>query len=427
MIAPTRITKCRLCGNTQLETVLDLGAQALTGVFPGDATTDVPVGPLELLKCHGEETCGLVQLAHDYDLGEMYGDQYGYRSGLNASMVKHLAAKVASLVARRPLDPGDVVLDIGANDGTTLSQYPTLSNGEHATLVGIDPTIKKFGKFYPDHIRKVPEFFSAATFRAALGKAGKPKAKAKARIITSISMFYDLPAPMRFVEEVASVLADDGIWHLEQSYLPLMLETNSYDTVCHEHVEYYALAQIRWMTSRAGLRIVDVQRNDVNGGSFAVTVAKGEGDAPIVAEMLEEERGLTSLDTWRAFAGRVARHRIELPQLLDQLREDGAKIAGLGASTKGNVVLQHCGITRSLLPEIAEVNPDKFGCFTPGSKIPIVSEADMRAKHPDVLVVLPWHFKKTFLERERAFLAAGGKLLFPLPSIELVSASSASS
>lgn len=405
----SRIHACRICGNTELPTVLDLGMQALTGVFPRERDADVLVGPLQLVKCHGEgDRCGLVQLAHDYDLGEMYGDNYGYRSGLNRAMVAHLAAKVAWLTKRRPLSSSDVVLDIGSNDGTTLCQYDA-----SMTLVGIDPTIKKFGHHYPAHIRKVPDFFSGKTFRAAMGE------NAKARIVTSISMFYDLPAPMRFVEDVASVLADDGVWHLEQSYLPLMLDTCSYDTVCHEHVEYYGLTQLQWMMSRAGLRITDVTLNEVNGGSFAVTVEKGKGDAPIVAELLAKEESLRSLKTWQAFAERVARHRVELPALLDRLAAEGKKVYGLGASTKGNVVLQYCGITERQLPAIAEVNPDKFGCFTPGTRIPIVSEETARAAKPDVFFVLPWHFRKTFVEREKAFVASGGKLLFPLPTIDL--------
>jgi hypothetical protein len=259
------------------------------------------------------------------------------------------------------------------------------------------------------------EFFDRAAFdRLALGK--------KARIITSIAMFYDLPAPMDFVRDVAASLADDGVWHLEQSYLPLMLQTNSYDTVCHEHLEYYSLRQIQWMTSRAGLRITDVSLNDVNGGSFAVTVEKGLGDAPVVREILEHETalGLAALETYRAFGERAARHRVELRALLCELNAAGKKVHGLGASTKGNVVLQYCGITPELLPCIAEVNSDKFGCYTPGTNIPIVSEESSRAAKPDVFWVLPWHFRKSFVEREGPFVASGGKLLFALPTIEFV-------
>lgn len=409
MKAPVKLTACRICGNANLVTVLDLGEQALTGVFPRTSSPEVESGPMALVKCHGREgCCGLVQLGHTYDLDELYGDNYGYRSGLNASMVRHLGAKVKWLLERRPLAKGDVVLDIGSNDGTTLGHYPA-----DVRRVGIDPTTEKFRRFHPTGIEAVADFFTAESFRKVAGDA-------KARIITSISMFYDLPAPMDFVRDVAAVLADDGIWHLEQSYCPSMLETNGYDTVCHEHLEFYGLAQLQWMTSRAGLRITDVSLNDVNGGSFAVTVEKGSGDAPIVAELLAKEAKLASLETWKAFSDTVARHRAELPALLGKLKAEGKKVLGLGASTKGNVVLQWCGIGPDLLEAIAEVNPDKFGCVTPGSRIPIISEDEARARKPDVWLVLPWHFRKTFLEREKAFIAGGGKLLFPLPTIEFV-------
>jgi hypothetical protein len=405
----TQLTKCRICGNENLVTVLDLGEQVLTGVFPKKKGEAITKGPLALVKCHGTPgCCGLVQLKHSYDLGEMYGDNYGYRSGLNRSMVKHLGAKVAHLLEQRPLSPGDVVLDIGSNDGTTLSFYPTT-----ATRIGIDPTTNKFRQYHPPGITAVADFFNAASFKKVAGDA-------KARIVTSISMFYDLPAPMDFVRDVAAVLADDGLWHLEQSYLPLMLETNSYDTACHEHLEYYGLAQLAWMTERAGLRISEVTFNDVNGGSFAVTVTKGSGHAPAVQELLKKEAHLESLETWKTFAATVARHRVELPALLADLKRQGKKVIGLGASTKGNVVLQYCGITPELLPAIAEVNPDKFGVFTPGTEIPIISEDEARAQKPDVFFVLPWHFRKTFVEREQPFMKAGGKLLFPLPKLDFV-------
>lgn len=400
------ISACRICESKSLEPVLDLGVQTLTGIFPRDRDAQITAGPLRLVKCMG--ACGLVQLGDDYDLDEMYGQNYGYRSSLNRSMVRHLSAKVEKLLARRPLEAGDVVLDIGSNDGTTLSQYP-----EHVTRIGIDPTAAKFAAYYPTGVKVAPEFFDAAAFARVAGNA-------KARIVTSIAMFYDLPSPMTFVTDIASILADDGVWHFEQSWLPLMLETNSYDTVCHEHLEYYALTQIRWMTRRAGLRIVDVELNDVNGGSIAVTAAKGEGDASIVDELIARETamGLDGLEVWRTFAANTARHRDELRATFERLRPK--KIVGLGASTKGNVVLQYCGLGPELLPSIAEVNADKFGCFTPGTKIPIVSEEEARAGKPDVFFVLPWHFKKGFVEREQPFLAGGGKLLFPLPTIELV-------
>jgi NDP-4-keto-2,6-dideoxyhexose 3-C-methyltransferase len=405
------IQTCRMCASKRLETALDLGVQALTGVFPRADAADVPGGPLVLVRC--VDGCGLVQLAGNYSLEQMYGSDYGYRSGLNASMVRHLHHKVTALRDRVPVGANDIVVDIGSNDGTTLGAFP-----RGPTLVGIDPTIAKFGSFYRDDIVKCPAFFDADTYR---GIAGAKQAK----LVTSISMFYDLPAPLQFVRDIASILAADGRWHFEQSYLPLMLERNSYDTACHEHVEYYALAQIVWLLDRAGLCIEDVELNDVNGGSFAVTARHGREHAPKVQALLEAEEQTAGPAAWTRFTAFVERHRTELPARLRALRDSGKTVFGLGASTKGNVTLQYCGIDATLLPAIAEVNPDKLGCVTPGTKIPIESEAEIFAKQPDVLMVLPWHFRTAFLSSMKTWLDGGGRLLFPLPQIELVGGNSA--
>lgn len=407
----TQVLRCRICGNSTLETVLDLGVQALTGVFPREPDAPITRGPLCLVRCTGTEgVCGLVQLSHHYSLEEMYGERYGYRSGLNQAMVRHLSDKVGWLLARRPLSAGDVVLDIGSNDGTTLSNYPV-----SVRAIGIDPTTERFRRFLPPRVEAVADFFSRGVFEAVAG--GR-----KARIVTSIAMFYDLPEPEVFVRDVAAILADDGIWHLEQSYLPTMLETCGYDTVCQEHAEYYGLRQIRWLVSRAGLRITDVQFNDVNGGSFAITLEKGEGDAAGVEALVAREQQLTSPQVWADFRQRIEAQRGELVSTLARLKREGKRVQGLGASTKGNVLLQYCGIDSSLLPSIADVNPDKFGCFTPATGIPICSEREALADPPDVFLVLPWHFRKGFIDKLSGFLAGGGRLLFPLPRVELVGA-----
>jgi SAM-dependent methyltransferase len=411
------VTQCRLCGNSALTPVLDLGEQAFTGIFPCRTSQPLPRGPLQLVKCDvaaRPDACGLLQLRHTFDPGTMYGENYGYRSGLNRSMVEHLQRKVEHLRRLVPLGPGDLVLDIGSNDGTTLSFYPP---GE-ATLVGIDPTGAKFRSFYRADIQLLPDFFSAAILRRHF-----PARQAK--IVTSIAMFYDLDEPLRFMQEVALVLAPDGLWHFEQSYMPLMLQQNSYDTACHEHLEYYALRQIKWMADRNGLKLVDLSFNDINGGSFAVTAAPAGSplpESPEVRRVLDRERtaGLDGLVPYEAFRRRVAAHRDELVALLRRLKAEGRQVFGYGASTKGNVLLQYCGLTAAELPCIAEVNPDKFGCFTPGTNIPIVSEAEALARRPDFFLVLPWHFRDGILRRETAFLEAGGRFLFPLPQIEIV-------
>ena len=403
---------CRICGNRKLLEVLDLGVQALTGIFPVNREQSVAQGPLKLVKCTDEAgCCGLLQLAHSYDHDEMYGTHYGYRSGLNQSMVSHLHGKIQKILGLADLSGNPVALDIGSNDGTTLRAYSDTG----FDLVGIDPTADKFRRYYPDKVTVVPEFFSAATYlNAARGR--------KARIVTSFSMFYDLEDPMAFMREVVEILENNGLWVFEQSYMPTMLEQNSYDAVCHEHLEYYALAQVKWMSDRVGLRIVDVEFNETNGGSFSVVAAKLSSNYPEVPglrKLLDREReaGLDGPEPYRAFAARAAASREELRTFFSQANASGRRVAGLGASTKGNVLLQYCGLSGRELYAIGEVNEDKFGCFTPGSLIPIRPEQELFEDEPDFFLVLPWHFREFFLRKYKPKKAA---LVFPLPKLDVV-------
>jgi hypothetical protein len=412
MDAYQTVEACRMGGGSHLVTVLDLGMQSLTGVFPKTSDEPVGQGPLELVW---SPSSGLLQLKHSFKPSEMYGDNYGYRSGLNQSMIDHLSHKVRQLERHTPLQPGDTVLDIGSNDGTLLKAYGTSG----IERIGIDPTGAKFKEFYPPEVKLVPDFFSA---RAYWRTAARP-----ARIVTSIAMFYDLDQPIEFAREVASVLADDGIWHFEQSYMPSMLRTNSYDTICHEHLEYYSLQAVIRILAAADMVVADVAMNNVNGGSFAVTAVKAEQrsvriNRPVIDWMLDQETrmGLGTPKPFRDFEERVFRHREDLIRLIRSLTADGKKVLGYGASTKGNVVLQFCGLGPSEIPAIAEVNPDKFGRVTPGSRIPIVSEVEAKAMKPDYFLVLPWHFKDGILRREKEYLAGGGKFIFPFPEIEIV-------
>ncbi|MGP9813741.1 class I SAM-dependent methyltransferase [Rhodopseudomonas sp. NSM] len=406
-----KIDKCRISGSENLVSVLNLGKQVLTGVFPKSVDENITAGPLELVWCSDS---GLLQLAHSYDAGEMYGENYGYRSGLNQSMVRHLVQKIHGLEKLANLSPGDVVVDIGSNDATSLSAYTTPS----LKRIGIDPTGHKFRQYYKDDLVLVPDFFSAEAFKST---GAKP-----ARIITSIAMFYDLESPIDFARQVAESLADDGIWHFEQSYMPSMLRMSSYDTICHEHLEYYSLGVVKQILDAVDMKIVDVQMNAVNGGSFAVTAAKRSNpirsNQAVIEWLLgqEERMGLGTPRPFRDFEERVYRHRSDLTRLLRSLVADGKKIIGYGASTKGNVVLQFCGITSKDVIAIAEVNPDKFGSFTPGSHIPIISEAEAKAMKPDYFLVLPWHFKEGIVAREQEFLNSGGKMIFPFPEIEIL-------
>ena len=406
------INTCRISKSDHLISVLNLGYQTLTGVFPKNSAEKITKGPLELVWC---PESGLLQLKHSYDSAEMYGDNYGYRSGLNQSMVNHLKGKVSYLERMFPLDSDDVVVDIGSNDATMLKLYAA----KNIHRVGIDPTGKKFAQYYPAEITLIPDFFSEDTYHSVESKP--------ARIVTSIAMFYDLDSPVSFVRQVETILANDGIWHFEQSYMPSMLRLNSYDTICHEHLEYYSLGVVKNILEMAGLRLVDVGMNAVNGGSFAVTAAKTSNKSiranhAVIDWLLgqEDRMGLNTPRPYREFEERVFRHRDDLTRLIRALKADGKKILGYGASTKGNVVLQFCGLKPDEIPAIAEVNPDKFGCYTPGSNIPIVSEEEARAMKPDYFLVLPWHFKDGILRREQEFLASGGKFIFPFPEIEII-------
>ena len=405
------ISKCRISGSPNLITVFSLGEQVLTGVFPRDPKERISRGPLDVVWCPDS---GLLPKKQSYSLDEMYGDNYGYRSGLNASMVRHLTNKIHALERLAPLDPDDMVVDIGSNDATSLKAY----TGQHRK-VEIDPTGTKFKEFYPKDVDLLPMFFSAAGLRDAV--QGK-----KAKIITSIAMFYDLENPATFVRDIEQSLADDGIWHFEQSYMPSMLRMNSYDTICHEHLEFYSFKVVNNLLEQCGMRVLDVQMNAINGGSFAITACKRAAryisNTPIIQWLLEQEHemGLDSARPYREFEERMFKHRKSLLRLIQALASSGKKIFGYGASTKGNVLLQFCGITSSHIPYIADVNEQKFGCYTPGTGIPIISEKDARAMKPDYFLVLPWHFKSSILEREKDFLERGGKLIFPLPEIEIV-------
>jgi hypothetical protein len=406
------LERCRICGGTDLVVVLDLGEQFLTGVFPHSRDTSITAGPMQLVKCNDAAGCGLLQLGHSYDLAEMYGDNYGYRSGLNASMVSHLHGKVRRILERAPLVDGDLVLDIGSNDSTTLQAYPS----DEVTLVGMDPSAGKFRAYYPPHVALIEDFFSARQFAERF--PGR-----KARIVTSFAMFYDLEEPLEFMRQVHEVLADDGIWVFEQSYMPTMLEANAYDTVCHEHLEFYALRQIQWMAERAGFHILDVEFNDTNGGSFSVTVGKTpmpRQPEPAVQHILDQEReqGLSTLAPFVRFAERVAESRKELRAFVSDARASGKSVAALGASTKGNVLLQYCGFNEADIFSVGEVNEDKFGALTPGTWLPIISEQELLEMKPDYLLVLPWHFRRFFVANERY---AGMQLVFPLPTLEIVS------
>jgi len=401
------IDHCRVSKSFNLRTILDLGNQYLSGVFPKSKNQKIGKAPLELVWCNESK---LAQLKHSYSLDQMYGDNYGYRSGLNISMVEHLNQKIRKLEDKVQLKTNDLVIDIGSNDATTLKAY----KDREINKVGIDPTGEKFKRFYNKDISLINDFFPTNKLQELF-----PKKKAK--IITSIAMFYDLEDPLLFVESIANTLDLNGIWHFEQSYLPLMLEKNSYDTICHEHLEYYTIESIILMLEKFDLKIIDIELNSINGGSFALSVThkdckKYEPNENYINKLLDKEKSLelSNLLIFREFEKNV------LKKLINNINNDGKKVFGYGASTKGNVLLQYCDLTDNDIPIIAEINEDKFSSYTPGTKIPIIPQDEANKMFPDYYLVLPWHFRNNILEREKKYLSNGGKFIFPFPSIEII-------
>jgi hypothetical protein len=372
--------------------------------------------PMVLVRCDvskDEKGCGLLQLAHSFPVEVLYAN-YWYRSGVNETMRNHLKGIAAEATA---LLSGDNlrVVDIGCNDGTLLRCYP-----ESFDRIGVDPS--DIAAEIAPPIRIVNTAFPSDSAASVL--TGR-----KADIVTSIAMFYDLDDPVEFARSVNSILASTGIWILEMSYLPAMLKQNAMDTICHEHQEYYSLAVLEFIMKRAGLRVFGAELNEINGGSIRCYVTHAgceQYDGPSTRTFLTQLRlsefdlGLDADEPYAAFQARILALRGELRGLLVSLKHEGKRVHVYGASTKGNVLLQWCGIDRGLVECAADRNPEKHGARTIGTEIPIIAEEESRAMKPDYYLVLPWHFRDEFLRRERATIMAGTKMIFPLPKLEIV-------
>ena len=409
---------CRVCGSTALTPVIDLGKQYLQGSFlkPGKDTPPLRKIDCALVRCdptRDEKACGLLQMVHSVPPEILYS-AYWYRSGTNQTMRDHLggiAEEAQAMVGK----PRATVLDIGCNDCTLLVAYPATHE-----KFGIDPS--DVATESPPGITVVHDLFPSEELRQrANGR--------KMDVITSIAMFYDLEDPVAFARAVRGMLAPDGVWILEMSYMPKMLEINSYDTICHEHLEYYSLSVIERIAAMAELKVVRAEENSINGGSLRCYVTpvgnfKFKSNAWVqgLKEMRQREFDL-ELDMdkpYRDFQNRIEMHRDKLNALLRKLKQEGKRIHVYGASTKGNTILQWCGIDNRIIDCAAERNPDKFGARTLGTDIPIVSEDESRKMKPDYYLVLPWHFADEFLAREKATLDAGVGMIFPLPEIRIV-------
>jgi len=411
---------CRVCGSTALTPVINLGDQHLQGSFvkPGKEMPPMRKISLSLVRCDptkDEKACGLLQMEHSVPPEILYSS-YWYRSGTNDTMKNHLKGIVEKAVSILDKSNG-AVLDIGCNDGTLLNYYP-----KEFLKYGVDPSdvAQEIDK---QAVTVIQDIFPSDELLSCLQET-------KMDIITSIAMFYDLEDPIAFAKGIKNILAPEGIWIFEMSYMPTMLKMTSYDTICHEHLEFYSLAVIEYILKQSGMKVFNVTLNNINGGSLRCYAThatnfqyKSEQYYQNIREMHQSEFDL-ELDTdkpYKNFQDRINVQRDELVTLLKKLKNEGKKIHIYGASTKGNTLLQWCGIDNRIIDCAAERSPEKYGAHTLGTDIPIVSEADSRAMNPDYYLVLPWHFKDEFIKREKEILDRGTRLIFPLPKIEIVS------
>lgn len=404
---------CRICKRKNLEEVIDLGL-----IYPSnfvEETKGFEKVPLVLMRC---EDCGLVQLKHTVCLDSMYR-QYYYRSGLNPSMVKALNQIAKKALSWVDLKEHDTILDIGCNDGTLFKEYMKLLDySKTGIYIGFDPALN-----LADEANENSDYFINDYFRAEYYPFNY-----RAKIITSIAMFYDLPDPVEFVEEIQGILSRDGIWILQFTDLVSMLKINAFDNICHEHLEYYSLRDITNLVDKFGMEVVDVSHNKVNGGSLQIVIAH-QGMKKVrdsVQEYIRQEdvylnpyRGLSSNIPFERFKKNVESIKSNVLSYLEHLEKQGKLAYGLGASTKGNTLLQYFGIENGkYIKKIADINKEKWGLKTIGTNIPIISQEEAIRDNPTTFLVLPWHFIERFTKEDETLIEYlnSGSFTVPMPN-----------
>lgn len=409
-----KLIKCRNCKKKNLKKSFSLGNLSYSGKFAKNKQINIPKNYLSLLLC---QSCGLVQLDRNFDPKYMYSDDYGYRSGINKTMRDHLISVTKDLAKRSNLKSLDMVMDIASNDATLLNSYKI----KKLIKVGVDPILSKFSKEYKKIDHKINNFFSYSLI-------DKLKLKKKFTLITAISMFYDLKDPNKFLKDVEKVLdPKKGIFLLEQADLFSIIKKNMFDTICHEHLEYYSYEVINQMLKKNNLRIIDAKRNSINGGSIRFYITSKKSIYKINTKEInkiknqEKKLKLNKITTYQKFFRKIFLQKKKLLFLLKKIKKNNNTICGYGASTKGNILLQFFGIDNYFLDHISDRNKEKDNCYTPGTKIKIITEKKSRNFRPDYYLVLPWHFKNEILEREKNIIKKGTKFIFPLPKLTIVS------
>lgn len=406
-----KIKKCRNCESKKIKKLFTLGNLSYSGFFPAHQSVKVEKKNLTLVKC---SICHLVQLDEKFNPKKLYNNNYGYRTGINSTMTNHVKNIVRQCIKITRLKKNDYVLDIASNDGTLLNFYPN-----NIIKFGCDPLVNKYKKFYNNIQYKVSDFFTYNNIRKKLNNSNKFK------IITSIAVFYDLEKPNQFLKDVSKLLSEDGIFLLELADLYQIVKNTMFDTICHEHIEYYSCEVIKNMVEKNQMRIVDLEYNDSNGGSARFFIchktSKYKSNNKKIKKFINNETklGLKSLKTYRNFYLNIHRSKKNLLNLINNISKKNKTIFGYGASTKGNILLDYFGLTNKEIGYIADRNPEKNGKYTPTSKIPIISEEKAHRLKPNYYLVLPWHFKKEILIREKKKIKKGVKFIFPLPKLKI--------
>lgn len=406
-----KINKCRSCNHSKFEEIIDFGNMALSTSFTTKYSKKNFV-PMKLVFC---KKCFLAQLFHNYEFKKIYNKNYGYRSGINKSMNMHLENIVNEAKKRVILNINDKVLDIASNDGTLLKKYKS----KKIIKIGIDPTISKFKKFYEADILTLNDYFDSKKFL-------KISKNQKAKIITSIAVFYDIAKPNQFIRDIKKILDKNGIWILEQSYLPFLIKNNAYDSICHEHLTYFMFHQIENLLDKNNLKTVDIQTNSMNGGSIRLFISHKNSNLKLnqknINKIIDLEKVILKnpQKTFKNFRNNIERSKKNLISNLSKIKKLNKTVHIYGASTKGNIILQYCKIDNTFIQYAADRNKDKFGKKTAGTNINIISETKSRKMKPDYYLVMPWHFKDEFIKREKSFLRKGGRFIFPLPKFIIV-------
>ena len=403
-----RIKHCRSCRSKKLIKILSLGNQRLSDFTKKQVKQKS--FPLNIILC---KKCNLVQLDYTTPAKYLYTERYGYKSGINQTMQDELKGIAKEALKKVKKTKNRIIaIDIGANDGTLLKNYP-----KSIYRVAVEPIKKLANEAKKNSDLVVNDFFS-------LEAINKKKKNLKADLITAISCFYDMEEPNKFVEDITKILKEDGIFVIQQNYLVEMLKQNAFDNIVHEHLEYYSLLSLNNLLEKHGLEVFDLELRNLNGGSFRTYIAfKGKRKISKSVRKLERREKRLGLDKKRVyinFAKKIEKNKTKIVNFIKKENKKGKIIYLYGASTRGNTMLQYFGLNNKLIKFAVERNPEKWGKIITSVNIPIISEEEARKDKPDYMLILPWFFKKEFLKRESRYLQNGGHFIFPLPKFEVI-------